>query len=279
MNLLVAPSQMFFIHSLRKLDLSKNKLHSIRGIGSLINLTDLDLSINILEYVPDEICALGNLLFLNISNNHLENRSLPPKLLSLSFSSLDISENSFSMTPELLDCLSKSDSISIHSNLWAETALAAITSDTNEDEVKLVIKNLHLPPVVLKSEKSIIVEEVPKRPLVDRRTTSIGEPSKANAVRLVKEVDRPKSEVLEILESESIISHAPPPPEISPPPVPISRHVSSNQVPSAAPERTASPLKQANRPSGPKGRRLPTIDGTEGGLSLSEGLNKFSHFS
>jgi hypothetical protein len=137
------PPQIFSILSLKQLDLSQNGLCSIRGIGSLVNITDLDLSGNLLEFLPDEICNLTALTFANFSKNYLTNRSIPQGFFEKPLNSVDLSENLLvKVPPELLQCLIKSESVSIHSNPWENADLAKITADSTEESIKEVLHSL-----------------------------------------------------------------------------------------------------------------------------------------
>ena len=137
------PPQIFSILSLKQLDMSQNGLYSIRGIGSLVNITDLDLSGNCLEYLPDELCNLTSLAFINVSKNYLTNRSIPQGLFEKSFNTVDVSENQLAkLSPEFLQCFIKSESVIIHSNPWENAELAKITADSSEEAVKQTLQSL-----------------------------------------------------------------------------------------------------------------------------------------
>ena len=135
---------MFQLLSIKQLDLSSNMLVSVTGIGALLNLTDLDLSGNHLDYLPDDLANCENLSFLNVSQNMLNIRSLPLSFFDGKlFLSLDISENKFTkMTPELITLLGLTESVSIHSNPWDVAELKDVQPSTAEEHVKALLKIL-----------------------------------------------------------------------------------------------------------------------------------------
>lgn len=138
------PPVLFQILSIKQLDLSSNNLVSVTGIGALANLTDLDLSGNNLDYLPDDLGNCKNLSFLNVSQNNLTIRSIPPVFYDgRSFSSLEISENRFGrMTPELITLLAAIESVSIHSNPWDIIELRSLLPTSSEEHVKTLLKVL-----------------------------------------------------------------------------------------------------------------------------------------
>ncbi|XP_066581605.1 leucine-rich repeat protein 1-like [Prorops nasuta] len=83
------------INNLRLLDISNNLLSFLPNqIGKLKNLTDLKVNQNLLKYLPHSIGNLSNLQYLNISKNSIS--QLPGNIRNLRLQLFDLSENSFS---------------------------------------------------------------------------------------------------------------------------------------------------------------------------------------
>jgi len=88
------------VHTLEKLNLSKNKISIISddAFVGLENLVELDLSFNELTYLPSSIGKLTKLKKLNLSGNRLS--SLPREFENLiSLESLDLAGNSLERVP------------------------------------------------------------------------------------------------------------------------------------------------------------------------------------
>jgi len=79
-------------HRLEKLDISFNKIESLKFVGQLTNLKILNVSRNEVKSLPDEISALINLQVLNVSDNDIS--SLPKDIGSCKYlQMLDVRKN------------------------------------------------------------------------------------------------------------------------------------------------------------------------------------------
>jgi len=154
MNLVKVPNQLLDMPSLMQLNLSKNNLQSIRGIGRLCHIKDLDLSSNNIEFIPDEILSLP-LEDLNLSNNLLTDRAIPKKLLESQYFTLDISCNELSeISPAMLNAFQKCDSLYIHSNPWKNPELAKLDENSTEEDQSIALK-ASVPAIPRKKSKNI----------------------------------------------------------------------------------------------------------------------------
>lgn len=92
-DLTALPDELGSLGQLRSLDLSGNAFHGadLAALGGLTELNNLDLSSNEIEDLPPEIAALTKLADLDLSSNGLD--SVPPVLLEINPSSLDLSYN------------------------------------------------------------------------------------------------------------------------------------------------------------------------------------------
>lgn len=148
------PSPLLGIDGLQKLDLSQNKLVTIVNIGNLYNLTHLDLSSNMLDFLSDDICNLTKLKELNLSGNKLTTRGLPLKLFDLNISKLDLSGNRLAPMPlELSQGLIGVQVILIHDNPWEAPELTNIEAGMPQEEIKAILSDWN------DSLKSIVNDE------------------------------------------------------------------------------------------------------------------------
>jgi hypothetical protein len=298
------PAPLFFISSLRKLDLSQNHLVSISGIGELRELEQLDISQNRLEYLPDEMGQLKKLKELRLAKNRLNARSIPLDLFQNGLVTLDLSENKFKIiNSELARAFSNVPVLLLHGNIWEVVELQKIVQNTTQEEIKQLI-SLYLERVnpiasgvdtINKSEESL---KEKKKNMTEQvggflaRKLSIGRGT-------AKQDTKPKAENNEqIFQADAIVKQdgkvgkplvfsraegskqkdvASPVStlstlqtdgdnESSPKSVTLPSHgidstlKSPQQVAPKLPERTAAPLKQQSRASGPKGRKPPSAE-------------------
>lgn len=145
MVLTVAPSQVLNCQTLQTLDLSKNRIQSITGIGNLINLKCLNLSSNRLDYLPDDIVLCSKLIEFKCYNNLLTARSFPLNFNDLSaLMYLNISDNKMDeLTHGLVQLALSISTVFIHDNQWTDSRLVAITDSTPMDSVKKIVGTVY----------------------------------------------------------------------------------------------------------------------------------------
>lgn len=209
---------------------------SVTGIGCLNTLTDLDLSGNALDYLPDDFRQLPNLKTLNLSVNYLTNRSFPKDLFKeLTLRALNISENRISqMTREFLVYFKDIESISIHTNPWEHPELDFIKINSTEGEVRSALATLK------QREDSPTKQKGGISAFLTRKISQVARSGHSRTAS--EEVEVPLSS-----------------------PVSPLRMSNSNKTPeleeaNVTLERSAAPQRKMTRPSGPRGRQLPSQD-------------------
>ena len=138
------PLPIFSCISLTCLNLSCNKLVSISGIRNLVNLKLLNVSGNRLDYLPDDLCDLKQLVDFNCSNNQLTSRSFPIALFDSTLTNLDISNNQVSdVSPRLISLSTGIAGLKLHCNKWPNP-LNQITEETPLESIKMILKEFEL---------------------------------------------------------------------------------------------------------------------------------------
>lgn len=104
-NLSDIPEEIFFLHQLVTLNLSKNQLCLIPSyIINLVKLTQLFLCNNQIHIFPEEICQLLNLKILNLNNNNII--KIPENISNLTnLTHLSLSFNKIASFPKKICCL------------------------------------------------------------------------------------------------------------------------------------------------------------------------------
>ena len=132
------PSGFAVITSLRDLELSYNKLKILPDLRSLSCLKRLNISHNILEALPDELCELWTLGKLEAGDNRIH--VIPRSISNLTvLSVLSLKNNSLSLIPdELCGChslrylsLNANNLLSLPLQIFALTALSRLTIAAN----------------------------------------------------------------------------------------------------------------------------------------------------
>ena len=131
---------MFHVSTLTRLDLSQNQLVTISGIGQLTNLQYIDLTLNKIDYLPDDMELLIKLKELRIGKNRLSARGIPQELFHSSLQFLDLSENKFTKLPlELSLAMMNVDTVRLHGNSWVVPEMQRLDANTSQDELKLML--------------------------------------------------------------------------------------------------------------------------------------------
>ncbi|KAJ3367503.1 hypothetical protein HDU91_001363, partial [Kappamyces sp. JEL0680] len=247
--LTAVPSLLFSVVSLKQLDLSQNNLVTVTGIGTLVGLSDLDLSGNRLDYLPDDLCCLTNLKFVNLSNNLLTLRSFPAGFLDqAALSSIDVSENRMTqMTTELAQFLVKAESAIIHTNPWESSDLRNMAADASDEQVKKMLSTL-LSNTASGKDRSPALRSPPPLP-ASRPSPSVSAPpsQKADSETAVVAVEAPVKE--QAVEPSPMQKRAPT--ARAPPKAPEDKAVATlaqspiSQIQEASPkQQNSSPLTQ-----------------------------------
>ncbi|KAI8909626.1 hypothetical protein EDD86DRAFT_205898 [Gorgonomyces haynaldii] len=162
-SLVIVPRPFLDCLSLKTLNLSGNLLVSVTGIGALRNLRNLNLSNNMLDYLPDDFVDLSLLEDLNLKNNRLTLRSFPGDFPKLPLKAMDLSNNQLeSLSTELASLLLRLCDLKLYGNNF-DKALGSIEEDTSIDDVRsLLAKEFKL--VLTKREQRVVQEEQKEEP-------------------------------------------------------------------------------------------------------------------
>jgi hypothetical protein len=230
------------------LNLSNNDLKSIAGIGSLANLTSLNVSGNSLDYLPDDLCNCQKLAKLDASDNLLTFRSFPLKLNSFDFDFLDISSNRIeAISPEFSQMLIRSLDFRIHSNDWKNALIDVTGTFERTDIIDLLLKEYPS----TSSNRSSTTSEPPRRQSIFnkiKRKMSFARPPEPKPMDSIigsnheLPLNVVKAPVTQICEAE----------------------VASPETQAPEPAVPHVTLVKKTRAAGPKGRKLPSVAFIEG---------------
>ena len=109
------PQVIFELESLRSLDLTQTKINSFPTEHLLSNLTDLYLSRNSFYNIPESICTIEQLKYLDLSHNYIQ--AVPQYLNQLKqIEYINLSFNKFSTLSKIFAQLSTLNKLSMHHN-------------------------------------------------------------------------------------------------------------------------------------------------------------------
>lgn len=132
---------MFNITTLQSINLAQNTLKSIAGLGSLTNLTILDLSFNKLDYLSDDFVNLSNLKSLNLSFNILTSRGIPQCINKMKLSVLKLNSNKLTaMCSEFQKFLLGIETFNIEDNPWIDVELHPLSGLAESEQKKFLMK-------------------------------------------------------------------------------------------------------------------------------------------
>jgi hypothetical protein len=121
--------------------MSQNNLLSIAGLGSLTNLTVLDLSHNKLDFISDDFVSLSNLKSLNLSYNHLTSRGIPPAIYQMKLSVFKANSNQLTrMCTEFQTFLLAIEMINVDDNPWVDAELYILVGQAEQTGQKKILK-------------------------------------------------------------------------------------------------------------------------------------------
>jgi hypothetical protein len=245
---------------------------SVSGIGLLSELQYLDLTQNKLDYLPDDICQLVKLKELKVAKNNLTARSIPTDLFTAPISLLDLSENKLTKLPlDLVYELCKLSTVLLHGNNWSAPELQRITSNSPQEDIKLVLtiytetmaKNATMPVETREQgEKKKTIAENVGGFLARKLSIGKGNPKKSEEPESVPEPKILKPKATKQDNADEVEAFIAPAPEPKPKPV---RVASAKSDPVEEPESNSEPkilkppkLAKGDQKSGSKSNSLDT---------------------
>ena len=220
-----------------------------------MNLENLDLSGNCLEFLSDDIAGLKNLKSLNVSKNKLTSRGFAPGIYELTLESLDISQNKFvESPPDFIEFIGRLKDVKLQDNPWAnENLLTSQTGSTAEpilgaskgsDSIlppvvppkKKLSKKMSLQSVQRENSLKSISEQGP--PEIEPSPVAIQSVPRISAVEIPAIIESPTNRMPE----ESALSVT----------SDVERPSSTSQQSTDGPTRTGVTLKPMSRAKGPK---------------------------
>ncbi|KAI8927639.1 hypothetical protein BC831DRAFT_503828 [Entophlyctis helioformis] len=121
LSLPYVPDIIFQLQTLDHLTISGSDIASVAGIGNLNRLKSLVLHSNRLEWLPDDFALLWELEELDIHDNRISNRGIPPELFTFpNLRSLDVSKNRLSQMPrDFAQFCFRIKDLRLHGNPWS----------------------------------------------------------------------------------------------------------------------------------------------------------------
>ncbi|KAJ8330734.1 hypothetical protein O5D80_001244 [Batrachochytrium dendrobatidis] len=138
------PDVIFQLKSLESLTVTGSDITSITGIGSLVRLKSLILHSNSIDWLPDDFYKLTELEELDLHNNRVSHRGIPPELFAMhNIRSIDFSGNKFTtLSIEFAKFGSKLREIKLHDNPWSQPELQPLSASLSSHDTRLILSSI-----------------------------------------------------------------------------------------------------------------------------------------